>query len=97
MIQKIGIGVAKEWIVARMFRQSRLESAIEATLNVGSGFIIAMLLWQLVVAPLWGYEVTLLDNLGLTAIFTGVSLIRGYIWRRFFEWRIRKRVRSYER
>ncbi len=73
-------------------RQSKIQSAIEAVLNVGSGFIIAMLLWQFVAAPLWGYEVTLLDNLGLTALFTGVSVVRSYIWRRFFERHIMKRV-----
>ena len=72
-------------------RQSRIESAVEAVLNVGSGFIVAMLVWQLVAAPLWGYEVTLLDNLGLTTLFTGVSLVRTYIWRRVFERRIRRR------
>ena len=72
-------------------RQSRLESAVEAVLNVGSGFVVAMVLWQFVVAPLWGYEVTLLDNLGLTAIFTTISVVRSYVWRRFFERRIRRR------
>lgn len=72
-------------------RQSKLESAIEALLNIGSGFVVAMLVWQLVAAPLWGYEVTLLDNLGLTTLFTVVSLVRSYIWRRIFEGRIRRR------
>ena len=74
-------------------RQSRLESAVEAVLNVGSGFFVALLAWQFVVAPLYGYEVTLLDNLGLTSIFTAISVIRGYIWRRYFEHRIRKRIK----
>jgi len=79
-------------------RQSKLESGVESVLNVGSGFLIAMVLWQFVAAPLWGYEVTIWDNLGLTSIFTGVSVLRGYVWRRFFEWRISKRkARHYER
>lgn len=76
-----------------MIRQSRKESAVEAVLNVGSGFILAMLAWQLVVAPLWGYEVTLLDNVGLTAIFTVISVVRGYLWRRYFEGRITRRMK----
>ena len=75
-------------------RQSRIESAVEAVLNVGSGFVLAMLLWQLVIAPLWGYEVTILDNLGLTTIFTVVSILRGYAWRRWFEGRIKRRTRD---
>ena len=57
---------------------------MEAVLNVGSGFLLAMLIWQLIANPLYGYDVTLLENLGLTSIFTGVSLIRSYLWRRFF-------------
>ena len=72
-------------------RQSRTESAVEAVLNVGSGFVLALLAWQFVVAPLYGYEVTMLDNLGLTSIFTAISVVRGYVWRRFFERRIRRR------
>ena len=76
-------------------RQSRLESAVEAVLNVGSGFVVAMVLWQFVAAPLWGYEVTLLDNLGLTTIFTIVSVTRTYVWRRFFERRIRRRFQRH--
>ena len=78
-----------------MTRQSKLESAVEAVLNVGSGFVVAMLLWQFVAAPLWGYEVTLLDNLGLTTIFTVVSVTRTYVWRRFFERRIRRRFQRH--
>lgn len=77
-----------------MIRQSRFESAIESVLNVGSGFILAMLIWQLIANPLYGYKITLLDNLGLTAIFTTISVVRGFLWRRFFEGRIIKRIRN---
>lgn len=75
--------------------QSRLESAVEAVLNVGSGFFVALFVWQLIIAPIWGYDITLLDNLGLTTIFTAVSIIRSYIWRRFFERRIKRRLQAY--
>ena len=76
-------------------RQTKLESAIEAICNIGSGFLLAMLIWQFVAAPLWGYEVTLLDNFGLTILFTSVSVVRSYVWRRFFEHRIRARIHKY--
>jgi membrane protein implicated in regulation of membrane protease activity len=78
-----------------MLRQSKLESAVEAVLNVGSGFVIALFAWQFIVAPLYGYKVTMLDNLGLTSIFTIISVVRGYVWRRFFERRIRRRLRGH--
>lgn len=71
--------------------QSRLGSFVEAALNVGSGFIVAMIVWQGIVAPLWGYEVTLWDNVGITAIFTVVSMARTYIWRRLFNWYLTKK------
>ena len=77
-------------------KQSRLGSVIEAVLNVGSGFVIALILWQFVVSPLWSYEVTMLDNLGLTSIFTVVSVARSYVWRRVFERRIRRGIQRYE-
>ena len=67
--------------------QTKLESMIESCLNVGSGFIVALLVWQFVVVPLWGFEVTMNDNIVVTGIFTAVSLIRGYIWRRVFNGR----------
>ncbi len=64
--------------------QGRLTSLVEACLNVGSGFFVSMAVWQLIAAPLYGYEVTLVQNVGLTSIFTVASLLRSYIWRRFF-------------
>jgi len=65
--------------------QTRLVSLVEAVVNVGSGFLISLLLWQFVLAPWFGYEVTLSTNLQLTSVFTAVSVARGYLWRRFFE------------
>jgi hypothetical protein len=64
--------------------QTRKGSLIEASINIGSGFFLSFLLWQFVAAPLFGYEVTFLDNLGLTSIFTVASIIRSYVWRRVF-------------
>lgn len=64
--------------------QSRLVSAIESFCNVSSGWFLSLMVWQFAVAPLFGYEVTLNTNIALTSIFTGVSMARGYLWRRFF-------------
>ena len=41
---------------------------------------------QLVFFPLFGLQATLMDNLGLTTCFTGVSLIRSYGVRRLFNY-----------
>lgn len=64
--------------------QSRLESLIEQLLNIGSGFVVSLLLWSYVVVPLWGIQVSRQDNLAITALFTAASIIRGYVWRRLF-------------
>lgn len=73
-------------------RQSRLESAVEAVLNVGSGYVLGALIWTFVIAPIWKYEVTLFDAWAIPALFTIVSVLRSYVWRRFFEGRIRRRL-----
>lgn len=64
--------------------QSRTHSIIEQILNVGSGFIISLLVWIFIISPLWGITVTMVDNLAITLVFTCVSIIRGYCWRRIF-------------
>jgi hypothetical protein len=63
--------------------QSPLMSLIEQLFNVGSGVVLSLIVGQ-VVYPLFGYAVSLADNFWLTAIFTVVSILRGYAWRRVF-------------
>ena len=65
-------------------RQSRLMSLVEAVANVVVGYALAV--WtQVLVFPLFGLEATLRQSLGIGAIFTLVSLVRGYLLRRAFE------------
>lgn len=64
--------------------QSRLESAIEVGLNIGSGLLIAALIVQPLVFPLFDIETTTSDNIIIAILFTTVSIVRGYIWRRLF-------------
>lgn len=62
--------------------QTPLESLIESLLNIGSGFVISMLMWTFVVAPLFGISSTTSQNFAITGIFTVTSVIRSYAWRR---------------
>jgi len=65
--------------------QSKYQSIIEQILNMGSGFIISVLVWELVIKNLIHEGVLTLDSsIMITVIFTTVSFIRGYLWRRFF-------------
>jgi hypothetical protein len=65
-------------------KQSKLESLVEASLNTASGFIVSLFVWQFIAAPLFGYHVTWKDNVLLTTLFTVVSVLRSYVWRRLF-------------
>jgi hypothetical protein len=78
-------------------RQTKLESAIEQVINVGSGFLLSLFLWQCVIAPLYGIPVTLASNLGITTLFTVVSVARGYVWRRFFNAGLHRAVHNFVR
>lgn len=63
--------------------QTRLSSFIEACLNVATGFVVSVVVghWAY---PAFGWDATVVQNLGLTGIFTITGVIRGYLWRRYF-------------
>ena len=63
--------------------QSKLGSLIETCTNTALGFIVA-LISQIVLFPMFGVFVPMTTNLALTFWFTLISIIRGYLIRRFF-------------
>jgi hypothetical protein len=63
--------------------QTRKQSLFEAIINVVVGFSINMLL-NFSVFPLFGWHISLAQNLGLGVIYTVVSIVRSYCLRRFF-------------
>lgn len=63
--------------------QTRLQSLIEALVNVALGMVISVLL-SLVVYPAFGHAFTLAQNIGITVIFTVASILRSYVVRRWF-------------
>ncbi len=65
--------------------QSRQNSLLESACNVGSGFVVSLALWEWVVCPLWGIERSSGTGVQITLLFTAVSIIRGYCWRRWFD------------
>jgi hypothetical protein len=60
-----------------------VRSLIESLIDVGSGFILAILI-QLLIFPLFGLYPTILDSMGIALIFTVVSITRSWIWRLVF-------------
>lgn len=68
--------------------QTRLGSFIESNVNTFVGFVGSVAIWEWVVAPLWGFNTSFVDNLVIICIFTVWSIIRGYFVRRYFNWRL---------
>ena len=60
-----------------------MRSLIESFIDVGSGFILAILI-QLLVFPLFDLYPTIFDSMGIALIFTVVSITRSWIWRLVF-------------
>ena len=63
--------------------QSKIESLIESIINTSLGFLVA-LITQILIYPVFDIEVSFGDQTLLALIFTSVSLVRGYIVRRYF-------------
>ena len=56
---------------------------IESFIDVGSGFILAILI-QLYIFPFFGLYPSVWDSIGIALNFTVFSIIRSAIWRNFF-------------
>ena len=63
--------------------QSKRESMIETLTSVFVGWIIGVIL-NMLVLPLFDYDVNLTDGVLISIIFTAVSVVRSYVVRRFF-------------
>jgi hypothetical protein len=65
-------------------QQSRTMSMAEAVTNVVIGYLLALGL-QAVLFPALGLQVSLGENLLISAAFTALSIVRTFILRRLFE------------
>lgn len=68
-------------------KQTRLSSFYEACIGTGIGFALS-LLSSPIVYPLFGHSFTLGQNIGITVVFTALSVARSYAVRRWFNGRI---------
>lgn len=69
--------------------QSRKESMVEVVLSTTVGYLVA-LLGQWRIFPQFGIHVSSSTHLWIGAWFTLVSLLRGYVIRRWFNARLKK-------
>ena len=63
--------------------QSKKMSLLETCVSTAIGYAVAILA-QVLVFPLFGLTISLSQNLAIGAIFTVVSIARGYCVRRLF-------------
>tara|TARA_R110001606_G_scaffold4446_3_gene20659 strand:- start:126 stop:338 length:213 start_codon:yes stop_codon:yes gene_type:complete len=63
--------------------QSKRNSAFEAATNVIIGYLVSVLA-NVLILPLFGYNVTIGDSFAIGLAFTVVSLVRSYVLRRIF-------------
>ena len=61
-----------------------MRNLIEASIDIGSGFIIALLI-QLYIFPLFGLYPSILVGIKIALIFTVVSILRSWFWRTLFK------------
>ena len=61
-----------------------MRDLIEASIDIGSGFIIALLI-QFYIFPLFGLYPTISVGIKIALIFTIVSIIRSWFWRTLFK------------
>jgi hypothetical protein len=65
--------------------QSRRMSLVEAVTNTVGGFIVA-LGCQVLIFPWWGVHIALASSAGIAVCMMVQSLVRQYLFRRFFDW-----------
>ena len=63
--------------------QTKKHSILEAFTNTGIAFLISMIIAYFIY-PLYFPEIKFSQTFEITLIFTAISLLRGYIIRRFF-------------
>lgn len=73
-------------IAGRVMNQTKVQSATEALTNIVVGWVINLCA-NFAIFPLFGWSITLEQNILLGVFYTGVSFVRSYALRRFYNWR----------
>lgn len=66
--------------------QRRFHSAIEALVSTLVGFLISVAVWPPVSFHLLHRPPAIREGLAVVSVYTLISLLRGYLIRRFFNW-----------
>lgn len=63
--------------------QSKRHSVIESVTNIAVGYVINFIA-NMLILPLVGFNITVSQNLFIGVLYTGISIARLYLLRRFF-------------
>lgn len=72
---------------------SNFKTVFEATVDIGSGFFIALLVQITLIPWLFNVEYNNTQNIGIVFTFMVVSLIRSTLWRRYFKNRYKQKAK----
>ncbi len=65
--------------------QSHKHSMFEQMFDTTTGFLISYCVWEFILKNLINHGHLSVDNtFAITTIFTAISIVRGYFWRRLF-------------
>lgn len=84
------ISLIRGYIFRRLFnsieKQTYVSSAIEQFFNVGSGLIIYIACWTLIIVPIWNLESSLIDDILINLIYFVFNYARALSIRRIFNY-----------
>jgi len=63
--------------------RGNVRSLVESMIDVGSGFVLALLI-QIFIFPMFNLYHTILVGIKIALIFTVVSILRSWFWRTMF-------------
>ena len=65
--------------------KSWLKSAFESSIDVGSGFFLALIVQLTLIPFFFGIKFTGVQSIGIVLTFTVVSIMRSTLWRKYFK------------
>lgn len=71
----------------RPVKQSKADSFMESVTNIAIGLAISMVAYPIVMGAVLGHQISIVQNVALSVIFTAISLARSYALRRAFNGR----------
>jgi ABC-type protease/lipase transport system fused ATPase/permease subunit len=81
----------KLYVQATQMTQSKRSSLLEALTQTGIGYLQSCLIWWVLVWGAWfDINTSIAEGMFIQAIYTVASVLRGYVIRRYYNWRLNK-------